>query len=305
MMTPWYPQQLRRHPGYAGLKGFISCFSYMEIRGMTWKGSDVVHIRTLIPWHILIPNDNFHALEKIQAAVTQRLAAAHSPALACCKELDYCPSRPKRIWLLPFVLKYGHLHQIQIMWTRCRNALLRVFPFGCNQKHFFHRLWVPNSMCPATGQTLILLGIVCKRGVFFFSKTVLWYLTCMINYHHISGDEHIKQWLLIWRSIPLISTESTIWTLHGQQSAVHSSSSKCGRNFPQNSLVLALVCFFRFCSSLWVLKSKLYSLLGIRARLGHPKYMFQRYSRDWLGLWLPGAPFGNFWLSLGYRFDYR
>ena len=25
--------------------------------------------------------------------------------------------------------------------------------------------------------------------------------------------------------------------------------------------------------------------------------MFQRHSRDGLGLWLPGAPFGNFWLS--------
>ena len=112
--------------------------------------------------------------------------------------------------------------------------------------------------------------------------------------------EHIKQRLLIWRSIPCISTESTIWALHGQQSAVHCSSSKCGRNFPQNSLVLALLrafCFCRFCSSLWILRSKLYSMLGFKARLGHPKYMFQRHSRDGLGLWLPGAPFGNFWLS--------
>ena len=53
------------------------------------------------------------------------------------------------------------------------------------------------------------------------------------------------------------------------------------------------------------LEIRLYSMLGFKARLGHPKYMFQRHSRDGLGLWLPGAPFGNFWLSLGYRFGYR
>ena len=121
--------------------------------------------------------------------------------------------------------------------------------------------------------------------------------------------EHIRQWLLIWRSIPCISTESTIWALHGQQSAIHCSSSKCGRSFPQNSLVLALLrafCLCRFCSSLWILKSKLYSMFGFKARLGHPKYMFQRHSRDGLGLWLPGAPFWQFlviarlsiWLSI-------
>ena len=106
-----------------------------------------------------------------------------------------------------------------------------------------------------------------------------------------SLSKPIKQWLLIWRSIPFISTESTIWALHGQQSAVHCSSSKCGRNFPQNSLVLALLrafCFCRFCSSVWILRSRLSSILGFKARLGHPKYMFQRHSRDGLGLWLPG-----------------
>ena len=29
------------------------------------------------------------------------------------------------------------------------------------------------------------------------------------------------------------------------------------------------------------------------------------HSRDGLGLCPPGAPFGNFWLLLGYRFGYR
>ena len=115
-------------------------------------------------------------------------------------------------------------------------------------------------------------------------------------------EQHIKQWLLIWRSIPCISTESTIWALHGQQSAVHCSSSKYARNFPQNSLVLALLralCFCRFCSSLWILRSKLYSMLVFKARLGHPKYMFQRHSRDGLGLWL-GCP-GPLLAIFGYR----
>ena len=45
------------------------------------------------------------------------------------------------------------------------------------------------------------------------------------------------------------------------------------------------------------LEIKLFPMFGFNARLGHPKYMFQRHSRDGLGLWLPGAPFGNFWLQ--------
>ena len=112
---------------------------------------------------------------------------------------------------------------------------------------------------------------------------------------------------------PLISTESTIGTLHGQQSAVDCLSSKCGRNFPQNSLVFALLrafCFWRFCSCLWICRSKLYSMVGFKARLDHSKYIDvsrqwrkveARHYRDGLGLWLPGAPFGNVWLSLRYR----
>ena len=58
---------------------------------------------------------------------------------------------------------------------------------------------------------------------------------------------HVKQWLLIWGPFPLVSTESTIGALHGQQSAVHCLSSNCGRNFSQNSLVFALLRAFCFC----------------------------------------------------------
>ena len=45
---------------------------------------------------------------------------------------------------------------------------------------------------------------------------------------------------------PFIST-STIGALHGQQSAAHCLSSKCGRDFPQNSLVFALTFFSPRC----------------------------------------------------------
>ena len=33
-----------------------------------------------------------------------------------------------------------------------------------------------------------------------------------------------------------------------------------------------------------------------RPKLDHPEYMFQRHSRDGSSLWLPGAPFGKFWV---------
>ena len=73
---------------------------------------------------------------------------------------------------------------------------------------------------------------------------------------------------------PFFSTESTIGALHAQQSAVHCLSSKCGRKFLQNSLVFALLrafCFCRFCSSVWIFRSLLYSMVGFKARLDHPK----------------------------------
>ena len=86
--------------------------------------------------------------------------------------------------------------------------------------------------------------------------------------------EHVKQWLLIWKSISSHLHRTKNWALHGQQSAVHFLSSKCGRNFPRNRLVFALLrgfCFCRFCSSLWILWWKLYSMVGFKARLDHPK----------------------------------
>ena len=112
--------------------------------------------------------------------------------------------------------------------------------------------------------------------------------------------EHIKQWLLIWRSIPCIPTESTIWTLHGQQSAVHCSSSKCGRNLPQNSLVLALLrafCFCRFCSFLWILGSKLYSTLGpvrFQGQAGPPQVHVSTPLQGWIGSLAARGPFWQF-----------
>ena len=61
---------------------------------------------------------------------------------------------------------------------------------------------------------------------------------------------------------PFISTE--VRALHGQQPAVHCLSSKCGRDFPQNSFVFALLrafCFCRFCSSLWIFRINLASMV--------------------------------------------
>ena len=65
------------------------------------------------------------------------------------------------------------------------------------------------------------------------------------------GDFHCKTlfafelWLLngccFADTCPIISTEPTIRALQGQQSAVHCLSSRCGGNFPQNSLVFALL----------------------------------------------------------------
>ena len=48
-----------------------------------------------------------------------------------------------------------------------------------------------------------------------------------------------------------------------------------------------------------------YSMASFKARLDHPKCMFQLHSRDGLGLWLHTALYGNFWLSLGYQFGHR
>ena len=178
-MTPWYPQQLRRHPGYAGLKGFISSFSYLEI---IRQGNDLVHIRTLIPWNILRPNDNFHALESIQAAVTQRLAAAHSPALACCKELDYCPSRTKRIWLPAICLPMWPFAPIQSKSCFSQNVGTHFwgFFFGCNQfwGFIFPQTVGAEQLLPCSDRTAHPSGqsIVRKRAGAFFSIVVSWYL---------------------------------------------------------------------------------------------------------------------------------
>lgn len=95
---------------------------------------------------------------------------------------------------------------------------------------------------------------------------------------------HDKRWLLIWRSISIISTESKIG---GQQSPVHCLDSKCRRNFPQNSeqlgfALLRAFCFCGFCSSLWIFRSKFYSMVGFKARLGHPKWCFKTLTQNWI-----------------------
>ena len=103
---------------------------------------------------------------------------------------------------------------------------------------------------------------------------------------------------------PRIST-STIWALHGQQSAVHCLSSKRGRNFPQNRLVFALLrafCFCRFCSSLWIVWSKL-SYDRFQAQAG-PCQVYTCFKTWRATPGMDSAPFGNFWLSLRYQFGY-
>ena len=87
--------------------------------------------------------------------------------------------------------------------------------------------------------------------------------------------EHVKQWLLIWTSTSI--------HLHGIKNRGTSWSAVCcplfvfkvRKEFPQNILVFGLlraVCFFRFCSSLLILKIKvIFTLVSFKARLDHPK----------------------------------
>ena len=111
---------------------------------------------------------------------------------------------------------------------------------------------------------------------------------------------HIKQWLLIWRSVPCTTTESTIWLLHVRQSAVHCSSSKCGR-YEGISLRTA---WFLHCScspARLLLLQILFIPLGLeiktvfnvrfQGQAGPPQVQFQSRSKDGLGL---RGPFWQF-----------
>ena len=102
---------------------------------------------------------------------------------------------------------------------------------------------------------------------------------------------------------PFIPT-SAIGALHGQQSAVLCLSSKCGKDFPQKSLVFALL---RGCADLEI---KVVFNGRFQGQAGpsqidvsrHWRKIEMRHSKDGFGLPLPGAPFGNFWFSLRHRF---
>ena len=109
--------------------------------------------------------------------------------------------------------------------------------------------------------------------------------------------EHVKQWLLIWGSISIhlhrINNRGTSW------SAVCCSLSvfKVRKDFPQNSLVFALLCAFcvwRFCSSLWIFRSKLYSIYNrFQGQAGPPQV---DVSRLWLKNLKCATP-GTDWVS--------
>ena len=120
--------------------------------------------------------------------------------------------------------------------------------------------------------------------------------------------EHIKQWPLIWKSISI--------HLHRIKNVGSSWSAVCcplcvlkaRREFPSEQLGSCSVARLLLLQILFIsLELEIKTVFNVRfkARLGYPKYMLQRHSRDGLGLWLPGGPFGNFSLSLGYQFGCR
>ena len=96
---------------------------------------------------------------------------------------------------------------------------------------------------------------------------------------------------------PFISTESTIRALEGQQSAVHCLSSKCGRNFPQNSLVLARFLLLQILFISLDLQIKTIFTGRFQGQAGPPQVHASTPFKGWVG----SPPL----LSLGYRFGYR
>ena len=85
---------------------------------------------------------------------------------------------------------------------------------------------------------------------------------------------HVKQWRLIWRSISIHLRR--IYNRGNSGSAVWFPLFvfKVRKEFPWEQLGFALLrafCFCRFCSSLRIFRSKLYSMVGFNSRLDHPK----------------------------------
>ena len=85
--------------------------------------------------------------------------------------------------------------------------------------------------------------------------------------------EHVKQRLLIWRSMSIhphgtnnrnFSWSAVCWTLFFLP--------KCERNFPSEQLTVARLLLLQILLiSLDLFGSKLYSMVGFKARLDHPK----------------------------------
>ena len=98
---------------------------------------------------------------------------------------------------------------------------------------------------------------------------------------------HIKQWLLNWRSFSIrlhrINNRGASW------SAVCCPrlSSKCGRIFPRNSLVFALLRAFCFCrfGSFHLYRSKLYSMVQVWTT---PTRSFKTLTQNWSAIDTPG-----------------